>query len=186
MVLGGFIPMPSLILRPNTPILTSVRLSRLNRKMFWSPFPRLSMVVPAWLEWMTIGWLVVLSKHAPELPKGYELPPTAKYLYPSAIIDNEIVSTPSWLVWSDWSVTNFLELYFQSEWTLLVDLRVKACWGKTSLYAFQFVWSCLPPYSYYILLILDHYMCPDYVRIIVRWCSTPCTEAKETLDSVPI
>ena len=37
-----------------------------------------------------------------------------------------------------------------------------------------------------LILILDRSMCPDGVRIVGRWCSTPCTEAKETLDSVPI
>ena len=40
----------------------------------------------------------------------------------------------------------------------------------------------------YILLIilLDRSPCPEGVRILGRWCSIPCTEAQETLDSVPI
>ena len=38
----------------------------------------------------------------------------------------------------------------------------------------------------YPVLILERYMCPDGVRIVGRWCYKPCTEAKETLDYVPI
>ena len=39
--------------------------------------------------------------------------------------------------------------------------------------------------NYLLLLILDRPPCPDGMLIVERWCSTPCTEAKETLDSVP-
>ena len=34
---------------------------------------------------------------------------------------------------------------------------------------------------YIILLLLDRPPCPDGMRIIGRWCFTPCEEAKETL-----
>ena len=37
-----------------------------------------------------------------------------------------------------------------------------------------------------IIIILDQYMCTKGVRIVSQWCPTPNTEAKETLDSVPI
>ena len=37
-----------------------------------------------------------------------------------------------------------------------------------------------------INIILYRYMCPNDVLIVGRWCYTPCIEAKETLDSVPI
>ena len=37
-----------------------------------------------------------------------------------------------------------------------------------------------------ILLLIDHYICTKGVRIVSQWCSTPYTEAKETLDSVHI
>ena len=36
-----------------------------------------------------------------------------------------------------------------------------------------------------LLLLLDRPPCPDGMRILGQWCSIPCTEAKETLDSVP-
>ena len=35
------------------------------------------------------------------------------------------------------------------------------------------------------LLLLDRPLCPNGMRTVGRWCSTPCTEAKETLDYVP-
>ena len=37
-----------------------------------------------------------------------------------------------------------------------------------------------------IIILIDRSPCPDDVRIIGRWRPTLCTEAKETLDSVPI
>ena len=37
----------------------------------------------------------------------------------------------------------------------------------------------------YILLLLVRPPCPNGIRIVGWWCSTPCTDAKETLDSVP-
>ena len=37
----------------------------------------------------------------------------------------------------------------------------------------------------YLILILGWYPCLDGMHIVWRWCSTPWTEAKETLDSVP-
>ena len=37
-----------------------------------------------------------------------------------------------------------------------------------------------------LLLLLDRYMCPKGVGIIEQWCYISCTEAKRTLDSVPI
>ena len=37
-----------------------------------------------------------------------------------------------------------------------------------------------------ILLLLGRSPFPDEVCIVGRWCSTPCTEAKETIKSVPI
>ena len=37
-----------------------------------------------------------------------------------------------------------------------------------------------------LILIFDWYPCTDGVRVVGRWCSTPWTEAKYTLDSVPI
>ena len=39
---------------------------------------------------------------------------------------------------------------------------------------------------WYLLLLVNWFPCPDGVHIVGRWCSTPCTEAKETLYSVPI
>ena len=35
-----------------------------------------------------------------------------------------------------------------------------------------------------LLFLLDRPMCPDGMHISGRWCSTHCTEAKDTLDSV--
>ena len=35
-------------------------------------------------------------------------------------------------------------------------------------------------------LLLNLSRCPNGVRIVGRWCSTPCTEAKETLAYIPI
>ena len=40
-------------------------------------------------------------------------------------------------------------------------------------------------YSFYLPL-LGQYLYTEGVRIIGRWCSIPYTEAKDTLDSVPI
>ena len=40
-------------------------------------------------------------------------------------------------------------------------------------------------YRWYILILLVRPPCPNGIRIVGEWCSTPCTEAKETLDSVP-
>ena len=37
-----------------------------------------------------------------------------------------------------------------------------------------------------IILLLKQSLCPNGVLIVGRWCSIPCTEATETLDSVPI
>ena len=37
----------------------------------------------------------------------------------------------------------------------------------------------------YLLLLLGRPICPDIILIVGRWCSTPCIEDKETLDSVP-
>ena len=36
-----------------------------------------------------------------------------------------------------------------------------------------------------ILLLIDRPPCNDGMRIVGRWCSTPCTEATETLEYVP-
>ena len=36
-----------------------------------------------------------------------------------------------------------------------------------------------------LLLLLVQPLCPDRMCIVGRWCSTPCTEAKETPDYVP-
>ena len=41
MLIGGFIPMMPLLLLQNSPLHTSVQLSRLPREMFWSQCPRL-------------------------------------------------------------------------------------------------------------------------------------------------
>ena len=38
----------------------------------------------------------------------------------------------------------------------------------------------------YHILLLDRPPYPDGMRIVWRWCSTPYTDAKETLDSVPV
>ena len=46
-------------------------------------------------DWVTCR---VIKKSAPELPKGFELPPTENYLDPSVMINNMIVSTLSMLV----------------------------------------------------------------------------------------
>ena len=35
-------------------------------------------------------------------------------------------------------------------------------------------------------LLLGRSPCPDGVIVVGWWCSTPCTEVKDTLDSVPI
>ena len=37
-----------------------------------------------------------------------------------------------------------------------------------------------------LLLLLERSPCIQGVQILGKWCSTLCTEAKETLDSVPI
>ena len=37
-----------------------------------------------------------------------------------------------------------------------------------------------------ILILIERSMCPNGVRIVGQWCSTSCTEVKETLYSVPI
>ena len=37
-----------------------------------------------------------------------------------------------------------------------------------------------------LLIILNRSLCPNVMLIVGQWCSTLCTEAKETLDSVPI
>ena len=37
----------------------------------------------------------------------------------------------------------------------------------------------------HILLLINRHLCPDDMRIVGWWCSTRCTEAKETLYSVP-
>ena len=39
--------------------------------------------------------------------------------------------------------------------------------------------------QYLLLLLLDQPPCNDGMHIVGWWCSTPCTEATETLDSVP-
>ena len=39
---------------------------------------------------------------------------------------------------------------------------------------------------YLLLIIIDRSPGTNSVRIVGRFCSTPFTEAKETLDSVPI
>ena len=36
-----------------------------------------------------------------------------------------------------------------------------------------------------LLLLLKRPLCPDGMHIVGQWCSTPYTEAKEKLDSVP-
>ena len=36
-----------------------------------------------------------------------------------------------------------------------------------------------------LLLLLDRPSCPDCMRIVGWLCSTPCIEAKDTLESVP-
>ena len=36
-----------------------------------------------------------------------------------------------------------------------------------------------------LIIILNIPSCPDDMRIVGWWCSTPCAEAKETLDSFP-
>ena len=47
-----------------------------------------------------------------------------------------------------------------------------------------FLLPTCPMSSYYF--ILDWSACPKIVRIVGRWCSTPCTYAKGTLDYFPI
>ena len=37
-----------------------------------------------------------------------------------------------------------------------------------------------------LLILLERALFPNGVRIVGKWCSTPCTEANETLDYVPI
>ena len=37
-----------------------------------------------------------------------------------------------------------------------------------------------------LIIIIDRYLCPNDACIIGWWCSTPCKDAKETLDYVPI
>ena len=44
MVHGGFILMPSLSFRKIPPLCNSVQLTRIKMEIFWSPYPRLSMV----------------------------------------------------------------------------------------------------------------------------------------------
>ena len=113
-IISGFVPMLSLIHRPNSPLWISVRLSMLPMEMFLSPCPRLEMVVIAWLEWMTVRWISASSKRATERLKGCETPPTANSLDLSVITDNEIVSTPARLVWADFSIANLSEVYLPS------------------------------------------------------------------------
>ena len=38
----------------------------------------------------------------------------------------------------------------------------------------------------YLLLLIDWYICINSMHIVGQWCTTPYTESKETLDSVPI
>ena len=45
--------------------------------------------------------------------------------------------------------------------------------------------KCQFLYLWYLLILITRPPCPDGMRIAGRWCSTPCTEAKETLDYVP-
>ena len=113
MVTGGFILMISLLLRNIPPLLNSVWLSRLPIEMFLWPCTCMLMVEVVWLELMMGGWLVLSSKRATEYPKGCDTP-TANNFCPSIKFDNNIVYTPSWLVWDDWSVTNGLYEYFPS------------------------------------------------------------------------
>ena len=40
--------------------------------------------------------------------------------------------------------------------------------------------------SLLIILLLDRPLCPDGMLIVGWWSSSPRTEAKETLDSIPI
>ena len=99
MVPSGLILITSLILHPNPPLCTSLRLSRLPREMFQSPCTSLPTVAIFWSKWMAGRQIYVLSKCSPERPKVCE-PPTANNLgisKGSAITDNRVVSTPALL-----------------------------------------------------------------------------------------
>ena len=37
-----------------------------------------------------------------------------------------------------------------------------------------------------LLILIDRFTCPRRMHILGRWCSTPCTEVNEILESVPI
>ena len=146
---GWFTPIRSLLLCPSPLLITSVRITRLPKWMFRSPCPRMSMVAVFWLHWIKVGGPVVSSKHNPEPPEGCE-PPTTNNLgsKDSVLIGNKVVSTPARLVWAYWSVTNFLEEYFQAECTVVVDFWVNMRFLYWS-HALQFVRFGFPPHFHY-------------------------------------
>ena len=97
MVLGGFKPILSLLLRPDPTLCISVQLFRLKREIFQSLYPHLPMEVIACLEWMSISSKCGL--------------PIASSLGPTVITYNKACTIPSWSVFVDWSVINFWAVY---------------------------------------------------------------------------
>ena len=54
------------------------------------------------------------------------------------------------------------------------------------LQCYKYIYICIMKFHYLLLLLLlGRPLCPDGMLIVGQWCSTPCTEAKETLDSIP-
>ena len=67
--------------------------------------------------------------------------------------------------------------------------RKKTCWKilvwltKINLHHFKNNQNLFR--TWFLLLLFNQTLCPDGMRIVGKWCSTPCTEAKGTPDPVP-
>ena len=83
-----------------------------------------------------------------------------------------------------WIILRLIQFYDHGNihnWPSYDNLNYQHIWSLLLV----IIWIFLSIYSSLIVL-LELYPCPNDMRILGRWCSITCTDAKETLDSVPI
>ena len=158
MVPCGFIPMLSLPLHTLTLLCTSGKISRLTIQTFQLPCLNMEMAAVAWLEWIVGDSLILSSKLAPVLLKGYN-PHIQIISGPkgSFMSGKKFVSTPVWLIWAYWSITNFSKEIYHAA------IIVVYCWGKCHLLC-----SLYPPNVF--LLICSRFCCFVCSRFHRRFC----------------
>ena len=117
------------------------------------------MVRISWLEWRKNGLLDVLSKYAPELLKGCDLPPIANYLY-SHIKLTTVLLSPQ-IGWCEtiglspncfpFVVSIFLKivLYFVIPTLFLLLICTKNINSNISSVIFLFLKFCRTPFRFY-------------------------------------